>query len=44
MTLYGYSHPVNWFIAITRQIEKGRDNKMKFPSIKVNVQRPVGVK
>ena len=38
MTLYGYSRPVNWFLAIMRQIEKGSDNKMKFPPISQKLQ------
>jgi len=38
MTLHGYSHPVNWFREITRQIEEEGDNKMKFPSIRQKLQ------
>lgn len=38
MTLYGYSHPVNWFTEIIRQIEGGNDNKMKFPPISQKLQ------
>ena len=38
MTLHGYSHPVNWFREITKQIEEEGDNKMKFPSIRQKLQ------